>query len=182
MGKMLPIKGFELSLHAFAHCVKTIPDAKFIIVGKGPEKPSIEKLIEELGIGKNIEMINWAPRKDALAIMKKADVFLYPSFEGSGMVTLEAMANGLPVVCLDFGGAGEMVNSASGIKVRPENFNETTKNLGGTLVKLYNEVELRKSMGSSAIRRIKNRYLWENRYKNINEWYDIATTNHTNII
>lgn len=41
--------------------------------------------------------------------MNKSDIFLFPSFEGGGMVVLEAMAAGLPVVCLDYGGPGEMV-------------------------------------------------------------------------
>ena len=46
--------------------------------------------------------------------MRKADLFLFPSFEGGGMVVLEALAHGLPVVCLQYGGPGEMVSTARG--------------------------------------------------------------------
>ena len=49
--------------------------------------------------------------------MTSADVFLFPSFEGAGMVVVEAMARGCPVVCLDVGGPGEMVDETRGLRV-----------------------------------------------------------------
>jgi glycosyltransferase involved in cell wall biosynthesis len=49
--------------------------------------------------------------------MQHSEIFLFPSMEGAGMVVLEAIANGLPVVCLNYGGSLTMVTNSCGIKV-----------------------------------------------------------------
>ena len=177
MGKMLPIKGFNLSLYAFKRCLQLVPDAKLIIVGKGPDILTIQKIIKRLKLKDNVEIIDWLPRTKALETMKNADVFLYPSFEGSGMVTLEAMANGLPVIGLDFGGVGEMVDDDCGIKVKTDNFAHTTHKLGDALVLLAQNPALRASMSHNATNRVKNNYLWEKRAEEINSWYKQALEN-----
>jgi len=51
--------------------------------------------------------------------MNNSYIFLFPSFEGAGMVVIEAMAAGLPVVCLDYSGPGEIVTDECGIKIKP---------------------------------------------------------------
>ncbi len=171
MGKLLPVKGFRLAVHGFSHCHQQIAQSRMLIVGSGPEKKALVELVDQLGIAHKVTFIDWLPREEALAMMKNADVFLYPSFEGSGMVVLEAMASGVPVICLDFGGAGEMVSQECGFRIPIGTFSETAKALGKALETTVTDRALASSMGAAARRRVQKSYLWGNRHLDIRSWY-----------
>jgi len=100
-------------------------------------------------------------RASVLMEMEQCDVFIFPSFEGAGMVVIEAMAKGLPVVCLDFGGPGEYVTADCGIKVpltEPEN---VIMALSNALTKLASDKVLYERLSAGAIERVKENYLWD---------------------
>jgi glycosyltransferase involved in cell wall biosynthesis/thymidylate kinase len=171
MGQLIPIKGFHLAIRALAELVKSKPPTKLVIVGDGPEKPRLEQLAADLGVGENVEFVAWLPRHEALSMMNHADVFLFPSFEGAGMVVLEAMAHGLPVVCLGFGGPGDMVTRDCGFPVEIGNMNDTVTRLGVALKTLTQDRSMRLRMGAAARQRIAQTYLWKNRHEIITQWY-----------
>jgi len=93
--------------------------------------------------------------------MNCGNVFLFPSFEGAGMVVIEAMAKGLPVVCLDFGGPGEYVTKDCGIKVALGEPVEVIKGLSDALSKLASDKALYERLSVGAINRVKENYLWD---------------------
>jgi glycosyltransferase involved in cell wall biosynthesis len=98
-GKLIHWKGFGLVIRSFATFAATMPEARLIIVGDGPELPRLRALAQTLGCLNRIEFAGWAARTEAVQRMREADVFLYLSLrEGGGAVVLEAMAAGKPVV------------------------------------------------------------------------------------
>lgn len=148
-GSLIPIKGFHLSLLAFADLYNKKKDIKLIISGDGSLSRYLQSLANDLKIKNRTVFTGNVERAKILQLMQDSDIFLFPSFEGGGMVVLEAMAAGIPVVCLDYGGPGEMVTDECGIKVKPVNPEQTVKELADALLKLANDPELRKKMGEA---------------------------------
>ena len=116
-------------------------------------------------------------RQQALSRFAHADIFLFPSCEGGGMVVLEAMAHGLPVVCLDYGGPGKMVTSDCGLAVEVGDVETMVASLAAALAKLAKDRSLRLRMALAAKRRIEECYSWGLRHKVIGHWYARALSN-----
>ncbi|MBZ0069828.1 MAG: glycosyltransferase [Thiobacillus sp.] len=118
VGRFLGLKGMALGLAAFAAATRRHPDATLTLVGEGPAGRAWRKLARTLGIADRVRWIDWLPHTEVDALYASHDVLLFPSLHDSGgLVLLEAMSRGLPVVCLNLGGPGVIVDEASGIKV-----------------------------------------------------------------
>ena len=118
VGRFLGWKGMALGLAAFAAATRRHPDATLTLVGEGPAGPAWRRLARKLGIADRVRWIDWLPHAEVEALYATHDVLLFPSLHDSGgLVLLEAMSRGLPVVCLNLGGPGVIVDEASGIKV-----------------------------------------------------------------
>lgn len=117
VGRLAPEKNLTLLLNAFAD-LKTEADIHLTLVGDGPCKQVLREQAARLGI---TEQLSWLPWTDQVAeIMKQADVFCLSSLhEGFGMVLIEAMATGLPVVTTDVGCAGEIITDHKEGRVVP---------------------------------------------------------------
>jgi glycosyltransferase involved in cell wall biosynthesis len=178
VGRLVPIKGHHLAIRAFARFAKDNSDATLLIVGDGPEKNRLAALARALGIAGQVAFRDWLPRDEALREMGRADLFLYPSFEGGGMVVLEAMAHGLPVVCLKYGGAGEMVSDDCGIRVSVGTAEDTVAGLAAALGTLANDEARRHRLGTAARERVNARYLWDGRKEMLEQWYQVSLAAH----
>jgi len=172
VGRLIYIKGFHLTLLAFCQAVKEKKNMKLHIIGDGMDIKFLKNLAHKIKSNEHIKFLGNIPRDNVLKIMSESDIFLFPSFEGGGMVVLEAMAAGLPVVCLDYGGPGEMVTEECGIKVKPVTLEQTINDLAEALLKLANDPELRKKMGEAGRRRVKTMYSWNKKGEAIKELYD----------
>lgn len=118
VGRFLGLKGMALGLAAFAAAVRRHPGASLTMVGEGPVGAAWRRLARTLGIADRVRWIDWLPHDEVEALYASHDVLLFPSLHDSGgLVLLEAMSRGLPVVCLDLGGPGVIVDETSGIKV-----------------------------------------------------------------
>ena len=103
-GRLLPWKGAMLAIEALAH----LPEWRLLIAGSGPDETRLRRAARRLAIADRVEFLGRLSHDAALELMRSgADVFLFPSLhEEGGWALVEAMANGLPVVCLDRGGPG----------------------------------------------------------------------------
>ena len=89
--------------------------AELRIIGDGPERARLEKLIRELDLENEVRLLNWMTQDGLFREMSECDVFLFPSLrDGGGLVVVEAMAAGKPVVCLNLAGPGLHVTEACG--------------------------------------------------------------------
>ncbi len=101
-------KNIQSVLEATAMLAKENPKVGLIIVGDGPERKSLEGLVAELGISKNVMFEGW--QEHLFTYYKTADVFVLPSlYEGYGMAAVEALLAGCPVVMTDVGCARDVV-------------------------------------------------------------------------
>jgi glycosyltransferase involved in cell wall biosynthesis len=174
MGNLLPIKNFHLTLRAFGKFAHGQPTARLTIVGDGPLRASLEALALQLGVHDKVVFAGRLPRADALALMRGADAFLFPSHEVAGMVILEAMAHGVPVVGLRDAGVGEMVPPECGFAVTQGTLEETAGALARCLERLAADAALRGQMSAACRSIVRERYVWEQRYHAIRDWYRTA--------
>jgi glycosyltransferase involved in cell wall biosynthesis len=118
-GRLLEWKGIDLAIRAIAAVRRQGVAVRFTVVGTGPAETRLRRLASESGIEDAIRWLKWMPRDELQQMYRQHDVLLFPSLRDSGgMVVLEAMAHGLPVVCTDRGGPGVMVNARCGRVVR----------------------------------------------------------------
>ena len=102
------------------------------------------------------------PRQELIARMTDCDVFLFPSLrEGGGIVVIEAMACGKPVVALNAAGPGFHVQPEWGIKIEPRNPAQVVDDLALALERLQADPDLRLRLGRAARRRAEDFYLWD---------------------
>ncbi len=142
VGRFVDYKGMHLGLPAFAALLRVLPQARLTMVGDGPQKTRWQKLAAHLGIASNVDWLPWQTHRDMPAIYRKHDVLLFPCLHDSGgFVVLEAMKEGLPVVCLKLGGPGTMVNDSCGraVDVAGKSRKDVIRDLARALTELNNE-------------------------------------------
>lgn len=102
IGRLEKRKGVKYLLRAFAVLQETMPEARLIIGGDGPDREKLEELADGLGL-KNITFLGFVEEADKLRLMQSSTVFCAPALYGEsfGIVLLEAMACGTPVVAGD---------------------------------------------------------------------------------
>lgn len=110
VGRFVYKKGFDILIKAFTKVVEECPDAKLVLAGDGVERKKCEELAQKLGVSGRIEFLGAIPNKDIADVFTKGRIFVCPSRnEPFGIVVLEAMAMGIPVIVTDSGGVKEIV-------------------------------------------------------------------------
>jgi glycosyltransferase involved in cell wall biosynthesis len=164
LGNLLHLKGFDLSLRAFAQFVERGGQGEYWLIGDGPERGRLEMLARRLGISKRVTFWGRLSRAEALAKLVECDVLAHPSLHDSGGWTcLEAMAAARPVVCLDLGGPGVQVTAESGIKVPAQTPEQAIRDLGLAFQILEANPELRARLGLAGRARVARDFRWEDK-------------------
>ena len=122
VGRFIHFKGMDSGLRAVANLrARGIP-ARLTMIGQGSDKRRWQALVARLRLEHCVTWIPWMKQQDLLEAYRTFDVLLFPSLhDSSGNVVLEAMAGGLPVVCLALGGPAQLVNNNCGRVVPVEN-------------------------------------------------------------
>jgi glycosyltransferase involved in cell wall biosynthesis len=162
MGRLLYWKGLHLALRAFAEARSALPGARLTVIGSGPDENWLKGVAAGLQLDDAIEWIPWLPQQQAMQAYSQHDALLFPSLhESSGNVVLEALSRALPVVCLDLGGPGVIVDSSCGrvITTAGRSEAEVTSGLAAALVDLTSpEAWQRAACGALARAR---QYRWD---------------------
>ena len=152
VGRLVPYKGFEFLIRSMRDV-----DARLLILGTGPLLAKLDELIRTCGLTKKVSLVGHV--EDIAPYYKAANLFVLPSIsraEAFGIVQLEAMASGLPVVNTDIdSGVPEVsVDGVTGLTVAPQDAGK----LADAINLLLKNPELRDKYGLAAVDRVKREF------------------------
>jgi len=120
VGRLVGLKGTHLAIAAVARCIPIVPNLEFVIVGDGIERKRLEKLARGLGCGEHVRFVGWVDREKVRSWLSASNLFLHLSLrELFGYSLLEAMASGVPTICLALGGPAHFLPSDACVKIQP---------------------------------------------------------------
>ncbi len=167
VGRLVPRKGVDLVVRAIALLrARGLDDVELEVVGAagGDERPDPEiarlaSLAADLGVAEQVHFRGQVPRDRMPSLLRSADVVTCtPWYEPFGIVPLESMACGRPVVAAAVGGlADSVVNGVTGLHVPPHD----PEAISEALAQLLLDRELRQRMGTAGRDRVEARYAWE---------------------
>ncbi len=165
-GRLERRKGLELSLRALALARDEGTSGwEFEILGTGPDAARLRSLVAELGIDGKVVFVVGVGHEEVLSRMAGADVFLFTSVrDTSGGVNLEAMAMGLPVLCLAHQGVGDITNDGCAIRVQPGEIGQTIRGLADGIHQFCADPVARERMAIAARARALNDFRWEDKF------------------
>ncbi|MDD5715069.1 MAG: glycosyltransferase family 4 protein, partial [Patescibacteria group bacterium] len=136
VGNIVQRKGHDMVLRSLTNVIRKVPNALYVIVGDGSYRPTIENMIQRLGLSSSVRLYDKVSDDELPYFYRCCDVFIMPSrslknsegeiidVEGFGMVYLEANLFGKPVIGGNSGGVPEAIKDGiSGLLVDPENSN-----------------------------------------------------------
>jgi glycosyltransferase involved in cell wall biosynthesis len=174
-GSLVQYKGPDILLRAFKQLNDEFPTAELIFAGRGPMFHELSDLSRELGVEKHVRFAGFVDDDLKPLYYKSADIFCLPSTtmaESFGIVNLEAMAAGIPIVASNLGGIPDIVQDGiNGLLAEPGDF----ESLADALRSLMLNRDMRQKLGDTG-RKLVNNYSWdeitkktENLYRSILE-------------
>ena len=151
-------KGMDLAFHALALVRQQHRDLDLILVGEGEERASLETLARELGISDSVVFFGRATRPQVGTLLKGCEFLVLPSrTEAFGMVLIEAMLAGKPVVATRVGGIPEVLKwGKRGLLVEPE----SPASLANGICQLLVDSELRERLADRLPEKVREEYSW----------------------
>jgi glycosyltransferase involved in cell wall biosynthesis len=159
VGPLIPLKGHRYTIEAMGKIVKIFPHLKLVIVGEGGEKNHLVTQVEKAGLQKVIQFVDFLPYDQLLKLIPLSKVFVLPSWaEGLGMVYLEAMSMGIPVIGCQGQGIEDIVSHGeNGLLAKPKD----SDHLSNLLLRLLKDETLRIKLGQAGQKTILEHYRWE---------------------
>ncbi|MGE5541512.1 MAG: glycosyltransferase family 4 protein [Bacillota bacterium] len=158
VGRLVPEKGVQVLLDAVPEVRKVRPLTRFVIAGTGPSEPWLKAKASQMGIAEYVKFTGYIDDALRNSLYSWADVAVFPStYEPFGLVALEGMAAGCPVVVSDCGGLSETVeHGIDGLKCRPGDAGSLASEVLHVLCdRAYGEY-----LKSNAHRKVASRYTW----------------------
>jgi glycosyltransferase involved in cell wall biosynthesis len=124
-GRLYYFKGIHLAIRALSEARKIIPNATLTLIGTGPAEGWLRAVARQYGVSQSVEFAGSHPRLDFIDSLRSYTALVFPSLHDSGgLVVLEALSKGVPVICLGLGGPGVIVNESCGFVVPTEDADE----------------------------------------------------------
>ncbi|HJS73108.1 MAG TPA: glycosyltransferase family 4 protein, partial [Vicinamibacteria bacterium] len=167
VGRLESNKGFSHLVRALARIPKRF---MWLVAGDGPEREKLEEEIEREGLSPRARLLGRVGDDTLHALYERCDLFVHPTlYEGSSMVTLEAMAHRKPVVATRVGGIPDKVTDGeNGLLVPPGDPDA----LAGALIEALREPERLKAWGSRSREVVETRFSWSRRVTELLHLYD----------
>jgi glycosyltransferase involved in cell wall biosynthesis len=147
-------KRADLAVRALARVRARVPSATLRLIGDGPDRPGVERLAAELGVGEAVEVLG--TRSDVPALLAEASCLLLASdYEGCPLTVLEAMAAGVPVVATRVGGVPELVDEGETGLLAPAG---DADGIAAALEQVLSDAVLARRLGSAGRERARREY------------------------
>ncbi len=159
VGGLKPIKGVRYLIEAFAMVAQKMPNARLLLVGDGPERQNLEAMVIKEGLKEKVHFVGKIENDAIVTYMMTGDIFVLPSLsEGFGIVNLESMACGLPIIATNVGGIPEIVTDGeNGFLVSPKN----PAQIAEKILLLFTDDKLREKISKNNKEKVKE-YDWQN--------------------
>jgi len=129
VGRLIEKKGLRYAIEAVAKIVRKYPFIEYVIVGDGYERANLKRLIRNLDVNDNVQLVGWKTQNEIVQLLQQSDIFVLPSVtscigsqEGIANALKEAMLIGVPVITTYGAGTAELVaNGKNGLLVPQKN-------------------------------------------------------------
>jgi glycosyltransferase involved in cell wall biosynthesis len=167
VGSLTRRKGVDDLLRSASLIRDAVPTARYLLVGRGDQRRLLEEIVRRLDLTEHVRFLGF--RRDVPEILNSSDVLVLPShWEGFGLVTLEAMNAGLPVVGTRRGAIPEVVrNGETGLLVPPKD----PEALATALIRLLSNPERARAMGRAGLSRLRREFDMEKAVRAHDELY-----------
>lgn len=156
LGRLVFEKGVHTLLAAMPLVLARFPDSKLVIAGTGPERDALEELA--LSLGDRVSFTGFLDEADKCLLLHSAELCIFPSlYEPFGLVALEAMASGTPLIVSNTGGLVEIVNHGINGCTCPSG--DSTA-LAGQIIQLLEQPSYAAKLASTALRTVPTMYDW----------------------
>jgi len=158
LGRLDARKGIEVLLRAMPQVAHSLPNARLVVAGRGPLERDARRLAQRLGIPSRVDFLGSVPLEDLPGLYAGSEVYCAPSHGGEtlGIVLLEAMASGTPVVASRIPGYDETIREGvDGILVPPDD----PAGLAAALVRLLADESLRRRLAGAGLSRAQD-FAW----------------------
>lgn len=160
-GRLVPFKNVISAVNALEY-INSKYNYQLTIIGSGSEKNKIKKAIALKNLSRRVKFISEIKRNEVLTKLSKADIYIFPSLrEGGSWALMEAMAIGLPVICLNWTGMEIITDKNSAIQLPVSNPKQMPKDIAQAICELIENPSERFRMGNAARARIKNVFNWK---------------------
>ncbi|MBW1921355.1 MAG: glycosyltransferase family 4 protein, partial [Deltaproteobacteria bacterium] len=165
VGRLIEFKGVEYLVRAIPKIRVSYPKAKVLVIGSGPEKARLVKLAEILNVQDSVVFKKEIPQEELPDYYCVADVVVLPSIhtrkgetEGLGVVLLEAMACGVPVVGSNVGGIPDIIKHGETGLLAAE---KDPEDLADKILKLVDDKRLRKRVIENGLKLVRENFSWD---------------------
>lgn len=154
VAQLIPRKGHRVLLEAMPGLIRTFPNLRLLLFGRGPLKVELEAHIARMGLQAHVAMAGF--RDDLPAILPCLDLLVHPALmEGLGIALLQAASAGLPIVAVDAGGMPEAVEDGVNGRLVPGGSSDA---LADALRQLLADGELRRRMGEAGREKMRREF------------------------
>ncbi|MBO06271.1 MAG: hypothetical protein CMI58_04465 [Parcubacteria group bacterium] len=166
VGRLAEKKGLEYLIKAMPEVIRKFRNTKLLVIGKGPAENKLKQLTKKLDPDRKIIFLGKMSNEQLPKYYASSDIFVGPSIttksgdtEGLGIVFLEAISSGIPVIGTNVGGIPDIIkNNKTGLLVEQKNPKELSK----AIIKMISDNKLRKKLQYNAYQHIKELYNWKN--------------------
>jgi glycosyltransferase involved in cell wall biosynthesis len=158
IGRLLYWKGLHLAFGALARARRSLPNARLRIIGTGEDRSWLEDQARAAGVMDLLEWVASTPHGEIAREYKQSLALVFPSLHDSGgMVVLEALSAGLPVICLELGGPGAIATPDCAIVVPARQATEDSvlEALAEGMIRVATDAPLRAQLACNAVNRAK---------------------------
>lgn len=167
IGRLVERKGFDYAIKALPSLLKKFPNTIYLIIGEGPYKAILQRLVREENVGDNVRFLGALNRKEMIKYLFISDVLVMPSriiaeqgeVEGFGIVFLEANACGKPVIGSYSGGIKDaVVDGKTGLLIKDPT---SVKEVSDKISLLLSNPALAEKLGKFGRERVRKQFDWE---------------------
>ena len=175
-GQLERRKGLELSLRALAKVsASSSLTWEFHVFGKGPDLLRLKEMAHELHLSERVKFHGAVPQSELMNRFSEMDAFLFTSIrDTSAGVNLEAMAHGLPIICIAHQGVGDITDEACAERIEPGTIELTVQALADSIIRLAGNPTRRQQMGLAAATRAKTKFSWDEKFDRMVQVYEEA--------